>query len=256
MHSLSVPLAHYSYAKLLNEIIRLCHKRRFVYQVIGYTKTRVALAYPIYKITIAPEQKKIFCIEAGTHGYEIAGPLTILALLKNPARWLNKNLRYEIYPVTNPAGFDLRRRENAFGRDVNNISPQTMANEEFAEAKILAADIKNKKLAVFLSLHEDIDKRAFYVYIHERAPHTIYRQVIAQTAKICPVLTSKLIHGAKADGHGLIINRAYDKAFHDFFHYRGQANISLTTETPGLLPLATRIQVNLNNIKLISFSIN
>ena len=256
MHSLSVPLAHYSYAKLLNEIIRLCHKRRFVYQVIGYTKTRVALAYPIYKITIAPEQKKIFCIEAGTHGYEIAGPLAILALLKNPARWLNKNLRYEIYPVTNPAGFDLRRRENAFGRDVNNISPQTMANEEFAEAKILAADIKNKKLAVFLSLHEDIDQRAFYAYVYERAPQAVYRELITQTARFCPILTRKLIHGAKTDGAGLVINSVYDKAFHDFFHYRGQTAISITTETPGLLPLAKRIQINLNSIKLLSQSID
>ena len=252
MYSLPVPLEHYSYAKLLNEIIQLCHKRRFTYQVIGYAKTRFAIAYPIYKITIAPEQKKIFCIEAGTHGYEIAGPLAILELLKNPARWLNKNLRYEIYPLVNPAGFDLRCRENAFGRDVNNISPQTMANEEFAEAKILAADIKNKKLAVFLSLHEDNDMRAFYAYVYERTPQTIYRQVIAQTAKICPIFTSKLIHGAKADGHGLIIHSAYDKAFHDFFHYRGQTAISITTETPGLLPLAKRIQINLNNIKLLS----
>lgn len=252
MYSIPVPLEHYSCAKLLDEIIRLCRRRKFAYKIIGRAKTRSDISYPIYRITINPEQKKIFCLEAGTHGYEIGGPLTVLALLKNPARWLNKNLRYEIYPLVNPAGFDLRRRENAFGRDVNNISPQTMANEEFAEAQALAADIKKTNMAVLLSLHEDVDKRAFYAYVYEREPQAVYRQVIAQTAQICPILKSKLIHGAKANGAGLIINSAYDKSFHDFLHHRGQTRISLTTETPGLLPLSKRIEINLKNIKLLS----
>lgn len=254
MHALPIAPEHYSCAKLMDEILRLCRRKRFAYKIIGRAKTPTDISYPIYQITINPEQKKIFCLEAGTHGYEIAGPLTVLTLLKNHARWLNKNLRYEIFPLVNPAGFDLRQRENAFGRDVNNISPQTMANEQFAEARALVYATKGRSFCVYLSLHEDIDKPAFYAYVYEREPQAIYRRVIAQTAKVCPILTSKTIHGARADGHGLIINSPYDKAFHDFFHYRGQAAISLTTETPGLLPLAKRIQINLNNIKLLSHS--
>jgi len=252
MYSLPVPLEHYSYAKLMDEIIRLCRQKRFACRVIGRIKTRLKISYPIYKITIAPERKGIFCIEAGTHGYEIAGPLSILSLLKNPGRYLNKQFRYDIYPVINPAGFDLLRRENAFGRDVNNISPLTLANDEFVEARIISADIKKTNFAVFLSLHEDVDKRAFYAYAHEREPQAVYRQVIASTARICPILKSQTIHGAKSNGEGLIINSPYDKSFHDFLHHRGQTKLSLTTETPGRLPLAKRIQINLNNIKLLS----
>jgi len=255
MHTLPIPLEHYSSAKLLDEIIRFCRRKRFAYKIIGRAKTPTDLSYPIYQITINPEQKKIFCIEAGTHGYEIAGSLAVLALLKNPVRWLNKNLRYEIYPLVNPAGFDLRRRENAFGRDVNNISPPTLANPEFAESQIMARAFGRKHYAVYLSMHEDIDYHDFYAYANEREAHPIYREVIKQTAKICPILKQKKIHGALSDGEGLIINSPHDKAFHDYLHYRGQAELSLTTETPGLLPLAKRIQINLNNIKLLSHSV-
>jgi hypothetical protein len=210
----------------------------------------VGLKYPLYRFVINPSARIKFCIAAGVHGYEIAGPLAMVDLFSNPKVYLDKNIGYYIYPVINPTAFDLRRRVDDDGFD-DTLDKSTLRNKGFNEIRAFFNDVKDKKFAAFISLHEDVDVKKFYAYIFEAEPQKIYRQLIAATARHCQIWRTKDIYGTPADGQGLVIN-SHDRSLEDRLYCLQIAKISLCTETPGQLPLAKRIAINLNNIKLLN----
>lgn len=83
----------------------------------------------------------------------------------------------------------------------------------------------------------------------------IYRKIIREVAKIFDIWTDSYIYGDKTDRNGLIINE-HDRSLEDYLFCNKRAEVSLCTETPGLLSLDSRIQVNLENIRLLSKDIS
>lgn len=243
---------NYSYAKYLLVLIKLCNKYKIPYQKIGdIFCDNPGISYPVYRLVINPLASRDFCIVAGAHGYEVAGPFTILELIKNKDRYLSTEICYFIYPVFCPYSFDLRQRNNYLNRDVNGLTSQVLQSPNFPEVKIFYSDIKDKKLNVFLDLHEDVDETRFYTYVFEKTAQEVYRKIIESASKNFQIWKTGRIYGDKTDNNGLIINK-HDRSLEDRLYTSGQAQISLCTETPGKLPLEQRILLNLQNIKILS----
>jgi hypothetical protein len=252
-NKLDISIENYSYARLIDEIISVCKKRKYQIDIIGYEKfEKIGMIYPLYRIIIHPHQKKnIHCIVAGIHGYEIAGPLSILELVKKPGKYLSKKICYHIYPIINPTGFDLRTRYDDEKRELNTINPKILKSRKYGEVKAFYDHVKNKYFKVFISLHEDVDEHRFYEYVFEEKEKLIYRTIIARVAKKHKILKASKIYGDKSDGSGLIIN-SHDRSFEDFLFVNNKADIAVCTETPGKIPIKERISINLNNIKILS----
>lgn len=98
-------------------------------------------------------------LSAGIHGDEPAGPLALLALLRegffeNPAHWV-------ICPALNPGGLASGSRGNADGTDLNRDYWVRSTVEVAVHAAWLAA---MPVPDLFVSLHEDWESSGFYFY--------------------------------------------------------------------------------------------
>jgi hypothetical protein len=241
-----------SSADFINEIIKLSNIHRFKYEIIGYKKfEKIKQEYPLYKIIINPKEKIKFCVIAGIHGEEIAGPFTILEMFKNPNKFFNKKIRYDIFPLMNPIAFDLKKRYDDDNCDLNCLNRKILKSKKYQEIKSFNNSIRNEKFDALISLHEDLSNEKFYIYIFENQKNLLYRDMINSTQKIVEIWKEKTIYGNISDGNGLIIN-IHDQSIEDRLYCQGRAKISLATETPGKMPLEKRIKINLNNIRIIN----
>lgn len=241
-----------SYTGYTSRLIKICRKQKISYKVIGSEKfEKLNLKYPLYRVDINPKGKKKFIVIAGTHGDEIAGPLSLLFLLQESKKYLNQDYHYLIYPVINPTGFDFRTRKDDDNRDLNNMSASALKSKNYREVKVLYKDMEKVESEVFIALHEDLDEDRFYAYVFEKGQELIYREMIKRISRSCKIWKSKRIYENKSDGQGLVIN-AHDQSIEDRVFCLGKARLSLCTETPGKLPLKKRIEMNLKNIKFLS----
>jgi len=243
---------NYSYAKYLLVLIKLCHKYKIPYQKIGdIFCDNLGISYPVYRLVINPLANRDFCIVAGVHGYEVAGPFTILELIKNKDKYLSAEIRYFIYPVFCPYSFDLRQRFNHKNKNANRVKRFSLVDLNLPEVSIFSNDIGDLSFKVFISLHEDVDETRFYAYVFQKKEELIYQKIIKETARSCKVWADKEIYGDQTNSNGLIIN-VNDGSLENRLFLDGRAKISLCTETPGKLPLEQRILLNLQNIKILS----
>jgi hypothetical protein len=232
----------YSYGKYLSELLKFAKKHKIQNEIIGWEKfEKTGMKEPLYRLTINPKAKINFCVVAGIHGEEIAGPFSILHALKNPKKYFNKNIRYRIYPVINPTGFDLKQRYDDDNSQLNTINKRVLKSKKFGEIKIFLNDIKKLKFEVFLSLHEEITNKEFYAFVFESRPTDIYKKMTDKDKKYAKIFKSKTIGRLKTDEDGLIINE-HDQSFEDYLFTHKRAKISLCTETPGKIPLEKRIK--------------
>src|SRR3989339_1280569 len=149
---MATELKNYSSAWLINEMISLCNIHRLRYKVIGYEKfERISEEYPIYKIVVNPKKGVKFCIIAGVHGSEIAGPFAILEMLKNPKKYFNAKIRYDIFPLLNPSGFDLGQRYDDDHRDPNCLNKKTLKSKNYHEIQAFNNQTKNKNFDALIS---------------------------------------------------------------------------------------------------------
>jgi len=233
-----------NYLKKLNLVCK--NKKLDLIEIgrVGFKKE-----YPLYKIVINENKKgKTICFSAGIHGYEIAGPWAILEFLKNLNIKKLKNTKLIIFPVANPSGFDVKKRENYLKKNLNALFCYKKLS---GENKILYDEVKNENIFFFHALHEDVDEKSFYLYDFEKKPEKIYRDIIKISKKYFPTNLSKEIYGDKAVG-GLIINRS-DGSFEDRL-FRDGTPYSMCTETPGKKSLKQRVVANIKIMeKVIKF---
>lgn len=236
-----------SYSDFRKKILNLSRVHKYCLQIIGDKKSKkLNENFPIYKIKINKKAKTKFCIVAGVHGDEIAGPLSIIELLKKP-NFFKKEICYQIFPMMNPTGFELKRRFNDQERDLNCLNKKTLKSKNYKEIQFFYKDIKNENFEVFLSMHEDLDVDKAYQYVYENDFEEVYRKLFRSKRRW---KTGK-IYGDKSDGNGLVKN-VHDHSLEDRLFSMGKAKIALATETPGELNLEKRISMNLDNIKVIN----
>jgi murein peptide amidase A len=181
-------------------------------------------------------------ISAGIHGDEPAGPLAVLELLR-----LNKwpeFLNLWICPCLNPAGFQLNRRENASGTDLNRDYRNTQTEEIKAHKNWQA---EQPALDIGLCLHEDWESRGFYVYeLNPDNRPSLAPAIIHAVSAVCPIDASSTIDGWAAREGVIQPNKArmerpdWPEALHLISHKTRQ---NYTLEAPSDFPLPVRFKL-------------
>jgi len=106
-----------------------------------------------------PQSAVRIYISAGIHGDEPAAPLAALKLLQEN-RW-PAGAEICLLPCLNPVGFQLNRRENADGIDLN----RDYRNPQAAETRAHIAWLERQpQFNFYLCLHEDWESHGFYLY--------------------------------------------------------------------------------------------
>ena len=190
-------------------------------------------------------------ISAGIHGDEPAGPLAALRLLQEN-RW---PAEAEIWfcPCLNPAGFQLNRRENPNGVDLNRDYLNPHAAEVTAHLSWLE---QQPAFDLCLCLHEDWESQGFYVYeLNPDGRPSLAEAMVAAVAKVCPIDRSEIIEGREASG-GIIRPhldpRTRPQWPEAFWLIQNKTRQSYTLEAPSDFPLPTRVDALVAGVNVVS----
>lgn len=188
----------------------------------------------------SPQNPPRIYISAGIHGDEPASPLAARQLLQENA-W-PAGLDLWLCPWLNPTGFELGRRENREGLDLNRQYRAPAAAETMAHIMWLQ---RQPPFDLCLCLHEDWESHGFYVY--EQNPDqqpSLAEAMVKAVAQVCPIDRSELIEGRLARD-GIIrpnldprLRPDWPEAFHLITN---KTRLTYTLEAPSDFPLATRV---------------
>ncbi|TMQ02117.1 MAG: DUF2817 domain-containing protein [Verrucomicrobia bacterium] len=192
-----------------------------------------------FRRVVQASRQKLY-ISTGIHGDEPAGPLAVRQLLLEnqwPAAadvWL--------CPCLNPTGFELNRRENARGIDLN----RDYRHRRSAEVRAHIAWLENQPdFDVALLLHEDWESHGFYVYeVSPDKQFSLGRRIIEAVSEVCPIDHSPIIEDRPSqDG---VIRPDIDPTKRPqwpeaFYLIMKKTRQSYTLEAPSDFPLATRV---------------
>ncbi len=230
------------YPSYYKELLRVCERKKFDLKKVSMDAYD---QYPLYRITINPSAKRTFCITAGIHGTEPAGPLGVLNFLQklNP-RKINKKII--IFPLLNPYGFFKNKREDRGNFNLNRHffeKPQPKAVKKISH-------LLHKTGADFsLSLHEDDELSCFYIYQYgsNRAFCSSIMNFIGKHAKVC---TNAKIYKHKASD-GIIQNPVFDGTLDEWLHAEGIPNTACL-EIPDSIPFNKRIKLVAQTLEFIA----
>lgn len=209
------------------------------------------LGLDLLRVDISPEEPAVarLAVFAGTHGDEPAPVVAALQFLER-RRWeRNPTVAFSVFPCLNPTGYDLGTRENADGIDIN----RQFARDKVPEARTLRAAVANDTFNAVLDAHEDPEEVGFYAYAFftDRSWPGLIVEAVAERGPIIstpeadehPVENGVVTHDGDersreerfreymADGEWPLPFYLYDLGIRDF----------ITTETPGLIELPTRV---------------
>lgn len=190
------------------------------------------------------------CISAGIHGDEPAGPLALLQWIASGIP--DSGVRWTVFPMLNPNGWDAGTRENARGVDLNRdylelSQPETAAQVAWWESR-------RAKFDWSLCLHEDWEANGFYLYeVGVPGHHRIGRDILRQVEPIIAVETALEIDGMPAVA-GLItpsgdISQRGSLWPEALRLIRYHAPVCHTFETPSGAPLAKRMAAHIAGIR-------
>ena len=195
-------------------------------------------------------------ISAGIHGDEIAGPLTVLEMLRKPGFF--DRFHTVIFPLLNPEGLARNIRTNADGIDLNRDYREPKAQETMGHIAAL------KTLGRFdaaMMLHEDFEGIGAYLYeLNEGVACALGADMIAAMGRHVPIDMRPEIEGAIANGgvinrrdlvakYGAIENRPdWPEAIYLTVNH---TRASITTESPMPFPLAQRIAAQIAAVETL-----
>jgi succinylglutamate desuccinylase/aspartoacylase family protein len=195
-------------------------------------------------------------ISAGIHGDEIAGPLTVLEMLRRPGFF--DRFHTVIFPLLNPEGLARNTRGNAEGIDLNRDYREPKAQETMGHIAAL------KTLGRFdaaMMLHEDFEGIGAYLYeLNEGVPCALGADMIAAMGRHVPIDMRPEIEGVTATGG--VINRRDVVAKHGAIEDRpdwpeaiylslNHTRVSITTESPMPFPLEQRIAAQIAAVQTL-----
>ncbi|MCW5555286.1 MAG: M14 family metallocarboxypeptidase [Verrucomicrobiae bacterium] len=179
-------------------------------------------------------------LSAGIHGDEPAGPLAALRLLQEN-RW-PPGLELWFCPCLNPSGFQLNRRENSRGIDLNRDYLHLQSDEIRAHVAWLETQ---PSFDLCLCLHEDWESHGFYVYeLNLDNRPSLAESIVAAAGEVCPIDLSEHIEGRPAR-NGVIrpdtdprSRPQWPEAFYLVTH---KTRLSYTLEAPSDFALSVRV---------------
>jgi len=185
---------------------------------------------------------------AGTHGDEPAPVVTVLEFLEQRLWTRSPSVAFSIFPCLNPTGYDLGTRENKDGIDLN----RQFARDEVPEVRTLRAAVADDSFDTFVDAHEDPEEVGFYTYAFFN-DSSWPRLIVEAVAEQGPIISTP-----EADEHpveGGVVGQGdeetRDERFREymadgewplpFYLYDLGIRDFMTTETPGMIDLATRV---------------
>ena len=205
--------------------------------ILGLTRPATR---PAPHATRNPQHPPRLYISTGIHGDEPAGPLAALQLLRENA-W-PAGLDLWLCPCLNLTGFQVNRRENREGLDLNRQYRTPEAGETLAHVAWLE---RQPRFDLSLCLHEDWESHGFYVYeLNPDHQPSLAEAMVARIGEVCPIDPSEVIEGRPA--HNGIIRPGVDprsrpdwpEAFYLITH---KTRLSYTLEAPSDFSLPTRV---------------
>lgn len=199
---------------------------------------RLALT-ALHRPAKSPPAARLY-ISAGIHGDEPAGPLAVRRLLREN-KWPDA-LDIRLCPCLNPTGFELNRRENAQGTDLNRQYLHPQAAEVAAHVEWLR---RQPGFDLTLCLHEDWESHGFYVYeLNPDNRPSFAEAIVKRVADVCPIDPNQTIEGWPTE-RGVIRPGIDPRARPDwpeaFFLITHKTRQSYTLEAPSDFPLPTRV---------------
>jgi hypothetical protein len=179
-------------------------------------------------------------LSAGIHGDEPAGPLAVRQLMVENL-W-PEAIELWVCPCLNPTGFQLNRRENAEGIDLNRQYLHLEAAETRAHVTWLE---RQPAFDLSLCLHEDWESRGFYLYELNPDNHpSPAEKMIRRVSAVCPIDMSPEIEGRPAQGGIIRPNvdpRSRPQWPEGFWLLAYKTRHTFTLEAPSDFPLESRV---------------
>ena len=230
------------YFEYVEALRAVCQRRKFALKKIGSVGR--SKEYPLYAVTLKGRRpRRTICFAAGVHGDEGSGPEAVLEFLKIVEPGDFSGLKVILLAVANPYGFDRGQRRGSLGQDINrHFSDRRLV----AENKILYDFVKNEKIFIFISFHEDDVNSGFYICPSGDPLRDFYQKLISEVAKIAPLTGRGRLYRWKIR-NGYLADFVPDGSFEGRLRRDG-ALYSLATETPDRLPIKRQLEVNLKVI--------
>lgn len=192
-------------------------------------------------------------IAAGFHGEEPAGPWGLLRFLGSAQmRTTLELVNLAVLPLVNATGFAAGRRFNDRGENPNRgYSPGPDARALSVEGKVLKrhwAVLRRLGAHGVLACHEDRSVTRSYVYTYEpgRRPGPFSRSLAHALSRYSALHPNGTLNGCPVRD-GVIFNR-HDGSFESEMARQG-VPATACLETPGMSPLAVRIQAQAHAIE-------
>jgi hypothetical protein len=202
--------------------------------------TRPWLDRPAREHDAAKPPRRLY-LSAGIHGDEVAGPLAVLAMLRDAAFFARVDAT--LFPMLNPEGLARVTRGNYAGIDLNRDYRSVRSSEIRGHLAVLP---KLGRYDAALMLHEDFEATHAYLFELNDSPVPIDRrpQIDDFIARDGIILRSDITRLM-----GPIENRPeWPEAIYLSLHH---TQVCYTTETPMLQPLEHRIAAQVAAVRTV-----
>jgi len=204
----------------------------------------------------AAQRPPRYYLSAGIHGDEVAGPLAVLEMLRQPGFFAQVDAA--VFPILNPEGLSRGMRGNAAGLDLNRDYRETRSSE--IRGHLAALRTLGRQDAAMM-LHEDYEATGAYLFELNDSPiPDLGTRIVRAIEKHVPIDRRPQIDDFIArDGIilrsditnllGPIENRPeWPEAIYLSIHH---TQVCYTTETPMLQPLAQRIAAQVAAVRTV-----
>lgn len=220
------------YALFVSKIIQFCGKHKFAIESLGTTDG--------YALSLISQKKKNpgpdLLIAGGFHGEESGGPWGIIRFMEVVSPNILTQCNLSFLPCVTVTGFIKQKRQNYLGDTANGgfIHQEREHETRSVEGEILEKHIKRlSKLGKdgFLTMHEDSEENAFYVYTYERTgkPGMFSKGLRDTGGKFFGIMEDKKMEspGGGECKDGVIFGHC-DGTFEDYMYHLGTPFVACT----------------------------
>ena len=241
--------------KFTKELMKIAAQRNFWMKPLGYVDGYVMWLIRTRNVYAFEHTDPKVLIVAGFHGEEQAGPLAILRWMKEAPNSYLERFDISFIPIVNSYGFARKKRYGLSDMKTNaGFGPNGKTIPPSPEGEVLIQHIDLlRPLAQhgFISLHEDITVKEYYMYAFEHGPNPskFTKGMKKELKKHFPkayngvaFIDAQAVEKGPTCKDGVVYN-FFDGSFEDWIFQMGCPRC-IVTETPGLYVLKRRVDAN------------
>lgn len=195
-------------------------------------------------------------LSAGIHGDEVAGPLAVLEMLRQPDFFSRTDTT--IFPILNPEGLARVTRGNYAGIDLNRDYRGPKSTEIRGHLSVLPT---LGRYEVAMMLHEDFEGKGAYLFELNDGPIAdLGARIVASMRKHVPIDERPQIDEFEASGGIILRAKIIEKMGpienridwpEAIYLSLNHTRVSFTTETPMLQPLEKRVAAQIAAVQTV-----